>query len=82
MQLLHVKKSTQVLTPNLYRLKQGQANGVPFDQEPRICRNRDERMVYPLTQTLFRSRKELMDGKPNLTHGYLNILFFSNSESL
>ena len=43
---------------NLYRLKYGQANGVPFDQKRRICRNRDNRTVYSLTQTLFWSQKK------------------------
>ena len=67
-------------SPNLYRLEQWQANGIPFNPEPRICRNRNERTVYPLNQTRF--PKKLTDGKPNLTHVYPHILFLKNSESL
>ena len=67
---------------NLYRLKYGQANGVPFDQKRRICRNRGNRTVYPLTQTLFWSQKKLTDAKPSITNVYVHILFLKNFESL
>ena len=33
---------------NLYRPKQEQANGLPFDKKRRICRKRDNRTVNPL----------------------------------
>ena len=45
------------LTLNFYKSRQGQANGVPFDQKPKLCRNRDEQTLYSLTQTLLESAK-------------------------
>ena len=82
--MTQLKHSNEVnkLTRILDRLEQGQANEVPFDQRPRNCRNRDERTVYPLIQTLFRSQKKLTDGKPTLTIINLQNLFLKNSESL
>ena len=46
-------------TPNLNKSRQGQANRVPFDKKPKICRNRDNRTVCPLTLTLFSVSKEV-----------------------
>ena len=50
-------KEVNKLTPNLHGSKQGQANGVPIDHKPRICRNKDKRTVFPPTLTLFGSKK-------------------------
>ena len=63
------------LSPSLYRSKQGQVDGVPFDMKSRICQHRVERTMYLLIQNLVRSQKKLTDGEPTLTNVYLHISF-------